>query len=175
MTTTAATSWARTAISRRIAFRFNGSQRILDNPKVGANVAYSDGDGASVVSRNSTEGLLRAWRTPPNSITSRTWWTGSIARSGSPPGPGSEQLGRSYDNPFFSANENLATSNVGAWQRERRVGATTGSSSTRPWLTTRTTSGRRAGHGRRPRPPSSAEGVGAVNAGYIRPRRWTTT
>ena len=50
---------------QRISVRFNGSHRVFDNLKVGANVAYVAGDGGFVVSRNSTDGLLLgAWRTP---------------------------------------------------------------------------------------------------------------
>ena len=51
----------------RISVRFNGSHRVFDNFKVGANIAYVDGGGGSITSRNSTDGLLLgAWRSPPN-------------------------------------------------------------------------------------------------------------
>jgi len=159
---------------RRVAFRFNGSQRILDNLKVGANVAYSDGDGASVVSRNSTEGLLLgAWRTPPD-FDNEPYLVDGLHRSFRfpNPGPGSEQLGRSYDNPFFSANENLATSAVGRtygnvnaewgatnWLKFNETLGLDYSNDERtqgwPWQTSTTTI-------------VGATGVGAVNAGYIR-------
>ena len=47
--------------------RFNGSHRVFDNLKVGANIAYVDTDGGFITSRNSTDGLLLgAWRSPPN-------------------------------------------------------------------------------------------------------------
>jgi TonB-dependent SusC/RagA subfamily outer membrane receptor len=50
----------------RYSIRFNGSHRVFDNLKVGANIAYVDGAGGFITSRNSTDGLLLgAWRTPP--------------------------------------------------------------------------------------------------------------
>jgi len=159
---------------RRIAIRFNGSQRILDNLKVGANVAYSDDDGASVVSRNSTEGLLLgAWRTPPN-FDNQPFLVDGLQRSFRFPNPGagSEKLGRSYDNPFFSANENLAESQVGRtygnvnaewealhWLKFNETLGLDYANDERtqgwPWQTSTTT-------------VAGANGVGAVNAGYIR-------
>ncbi|HYL28373.1 MAG TPA: TonB-dependent receptor plug domain-containing protein, partial [Gemmatimonadales bacterium] len=51
---------------RRISVRANGSQRLSDNLKIGANIAYSNGSGGFVQSRNSTSGLLLgSWRTTP--------------------------------------------------------------------------------------------------------------
>src|SRR6185437_6415851 len=51
---------------RRISVRFNGTQLITKTLKVGGNVAYIDGSGDFVQSRNSTAGLLLgAWRTTP--------------------------------------------------------------------------------------------------------------
>jgi TonB-dependent SusC/RagA subfamily outer membrane receptor len=80
---------------RRISVRFNGSHRLTDNLKVGANVAYIDGSGGSVVSRNSTDGLLLgAWRTTPTFnnepyLDPRTGLHRSYRFPN--PGPGSEQ------------------------------------------------------------------------------------
>jgi TonB-linked SusC/RagA family outer membrane protein len=104
---------------RRISVRFNGSHRLFDNLKAAANFAYVDADGGAVVSRNSTDGLLLgAWRTPPE-FNNRPYLdpvTGLQRSYRFPnPAPGSEQLSRSYDNPFFVANEAPATSNVGRW------------------------------------------------------------
>jgi TonB-linked SusC/RagA family outer membrane protein len=159
---------------RRIAIRFNGSQRVLDNLKIGANVAYTDGAGASVVSRNSTEGLLLgAWRTPPN-FDNQPFLVDGLARSFRfpNPGPGSEQEGRIYDNPFFSANENLADSKVG-----RTFGNVNAEYDATSWLKFNETLGLDYANDERtqgwPWQTSTttvvgATGVGAVNAGYIR-------
>jgi TonB-linked SusC/RagA family outer membrane protein len=159
---------------RRISVRFNGTQRILDNLKVGANVSYADDDGASVVSRNSTEGLLLgAWRTPPN-FDNQPFLVDGLQRSFRfpNPGPGSETQGRLYDNPFFSANENLAQSQVG--RTYGNVNAEWGALS---WLKFNETLGLDYSNDERtqgwPQMTSTttvagANGVGAVNAGYIR-------
>jgi TonB-linked SusC/RagA family outer membrane protein len=159
---------------RRIAVRFNGSHRILDNLKVGANVSYTDDNGASVVSRNSTEGLLLgAWRTPPN-FDNQPYLVDGLQRSFRFPNPGagSETQGRLYDNPFFSANENLAESQVG-----RTYGNVNAEWSALPWLKFNETLGLDYSNDERtqgwPQMTSAttvagANGVGAVNAGYIR-------
>jgi len=161
---------------RRIAVRFNGSQRIFDNLKVGANVSYTEGTGGFVVSRNSTEGLLLgAWRTPPNfnnqPFLDSTFHLHRSFRFPNP-GPGSEQVGRSYDNPFFSANENVATSGVG-----RTYGNVTAEYTAVPWLTFNETLGLDYANDERtqgwPWQTSNTtvvgtNGVGGVNAGYIR-------
>jgi TonB-linked SusC/RagA family outer membrane protein len=161
---------------RRIAVRFNGSQRIFDNLKVGANVSYTVGNGGFVVSRNSTEGLLLgAWRTPPNfnnqPFLDSTFHLHRSFRFPNP-GPGSERLSRSYDNPFFSANENIATSEVG-----RTYGNVTAEYTAVPWLTFNETLGLDYANDERtqgwPWQTSNStvvgtSGVGGVNAGYIR-------
>jgi TonB-linked SusC/RagA family outer membrane protein len=101
---------------RRISVRLNGSHQLSDRLNVGANVAYSDGDGAFVETRNSTAGLLLgAWRTPPefNNLPYLDPVFGLHRSYRFPnPGPGSEQSSRGYDNPFFVAHENPATSHV---------------------------------------------------------------
>ncbi len=161
---------------RRIAVRFNGTHRILDNLKVGANVSYTDGDGGFLVSRNSTEGLLLgAWRAPANfndqPFLDPTFHLQRSFRFPNP-APGSEQQSRIYDNPFFSANENLATSGVG-----RTFGNVTAEYSPFSWLTFNETLGLDYANDERTQgwPWSTstttvpgASGVGAVNAGYIR-------
>ncbi len=161
---------------RRIAVRFNGTHRILDNLKVGANVSYTDGDGGFLVSRNSTEGLLLgAWRAPANfndqPFLDPTFHLQRAFRFPNP-APGSEQESRIYDNPFFSANENLATSGVG-----RTFGNVTAEYSPLSWLTFNETLGLDYANDERTQgwPWSTstttvpgASGVGAVNAGYIR-------
>jgi TonB-linked SusC/RagA family outer membrane protein len=99
---------------RRISVRLNGSHRISDRLMLGANVAYSSGSGGFLESRNSTGGLLlAAWRTPPefNNLPYRDAVFGLHRSYRFPsPGPGSEQFSRGYDNPFFVAYENPATS-----------------------------------------------------------------
>ena len=69
-----------------------------------------------MVSRNSTDGLLLgAWRTPPN-FNNKPYLdpvTGLQRSYPVPqPGAGSEQLSRSYDNPFFVANEASPTTSM---------------------------------------------------------------
>jgi TonB-linked SusC/RagA family outer membrane protein len=161
---------------RRIAVRFNGAHRIVNNLRVGANVSYTDGSGDFVVSRNSTEGLLLgAWRTPPNfnnlPFLDPTFHLHRSFRFPNP-GPGSEQLGRSYDNPFFSANENVASSLVG-----RTYGNVNAEWTATKWLTFNETLGLDYANDERtqgwPLTTSNsslvgATGVGGVNAGYIR-------
>jgi TonB-linked SusC/RagA family outer membrane protein len=164
---------------RRISVRFNGSHRLFDNLKVGANVAYTDGDGGFLTTRNSTDGLtLGAWRTTPafNNLPYLDPVFGLQRSFRFPnPAPGSEKTPRRYDNPFFVANEALAESQVArtfgginaewtpvSWVKfayslgidyandERTQGF--------PWSTSNTTI-------------AGAGGVGAVNAGYIRNRQ----
>jgi TonB-linked SusC/RagA family outer membrane protein len=161
---------------RRIAVRFNGTHRILDNLKIGANVSYTDGDGDFLVSRNSTEGLLLgAWRTPTDfndlPFLDPVFHLHRSFRFPNP-GPGSEQQSRIYDNPFFSANENLASSSVG-----RTFGNVNAEYDATSWLTFNETLGLDYANDERtqgwPWQTSSttvpgAAGVGAVNAGYIR-------
>jgi TonB-linked SusC/RagA family outer membrane protein len=161
---------------RRIAVRFDGTQRILNNLKVGAKVSYTDGDGGFLVTRNSTEGLLLgAWRAPPNfndlPFLDSTYHLQRSFRFPNP-GPGSEQQSRIYDNPFFSANENLALSSVG-----RTYGNVTAEYSPISWLTFNETLGLDYSNDERTQgwPWSTStstvtggSGVGAVDAGYIR-------
>jgi TonB-linked SusC/RagA family outer membrane protein len=101
---------------RRISVRFNGSQQVTNRLRVGANIAYGEGSGGFVQTRNNTAGLLLGgWRTPPE-FNNLPYLDPvySLHRSYRfpNPGPGSEQLPRGYDNPFFVANENPATSDV---------------------------------------------------------------
>jgi TonB-linked SusC/RagA family outer membrane protein len=159
---------------RRIAVRFNGSHRIIDNLRVGANVAYTDSDGSAVVSRNSTEGLLLgAWRSPPD-FNNQPYLENGLHRSFRfpNPGPGSEQLSRLYDNPFFSANENLAQSRVG-----RTYGNVNAEYTALSWLKFNYTLGLDYANDERTQgwpwqtsttTVAGGAGVGAVNAGYIR-------
>ncbi len=161
---------------RRISVRFNGSHRVLDNLKLSANVAYIDGSGGAVVSRNSTDGLLLgAWRTPPefNNLPYLDPATGLQRTFRFPnPGVGSEQTGRRYDNPFFVANEAPSTTQVG-----RVLGGVTTEFTATPWLSFSHTLGYDYSNDERLQgyPWSNSNttiagvnGVGGVNAGYIR-------
>ena len=161
---------------RRISIRFNGSHRVTDNLKVGANVAYADGSGGAVVSRNSTDGLLLgAWRTTPTFnnepyLDPRTGLHRSYRFPN--PGPGSEQAGRAYDNPLFVANEAPALTEVG-----RTFGNISGDWSPAGWLSFNYTLGLDYANDERTQgwPWSTSNttvagvnGVGGMNAGYIR-------
>lgn len=161
---------------RRIAVRFNGSHRITENLNVAANIGYTDGHGGAVTSRNSTDGLLLgAWRSPPD-FNNRPYLdpvTGLHRSYRFPnPGPGSEQVSRSYDNPFFVANESFANSDV-----SRVVGGVTTDFTANSWLTFRHTLGYDYSNDERTQafPWSTSNttitginGVGGVNAGYIK-------
>ena len=176
-TTTAGSSSAPTTTTDRISVRFNGSHRVFDNLKVGRQRRLHR-------RRRRLRGQPQQHRRPAArrlALAARLQQP-AVPRPGlrappllpvPQPGPGLQSSSRVYDNPFF----------VG--QRERRHVATSagpsaastpssrhsaGSRSTTRWAsTTPTTSGPRAGPGR-PRTPrwSGANGVGGVNAGYIR-------
>ncbi|HEX6435481.1 MAG TPA: TonB-dependent receptor, partial [Gemmatimonadales bacterium] len=160
----------------RISLRFNGSHRVFDNLKVGANIAYVDGDGGFITSRNSTDGLLLgAWRSPPdfNNLPYLDPVTG-LHRSYRFPNPaaGSEQASRAYDNPFFVANESFNKSEIG-----RTYGGINAEFTATPWLSFSYTLGADYSNDERTQawPWSTSNttvvgvnGVGGVNAGYIR-------
>ena len=160
---------------RRVSVRFNGSHRVFDNLKIGANVSYVDGDGGFLVSRNSTDGLLLgAWRTPPdfNNLPYLDPATGQQRSFRFPnPGPGSEQGSRGYDNPFFVANKAPARSQVG-----RTFGGINAEFDAISWLKFNYTLGvdyandeRTQGYpwGNSNSTVAGVTGVGGVDAGYI--------
>jgi TonB-linked SusC/RagA family outer membrane protein len=160
----------------RVSVRFNGSHRVFDNLKVGANIAYIDGDGGFITSRNSTDGLLLgAWRSPP-SFNNEPYLdpvTGLHRAYRFPnPAAGSEQLSRNYDNPFFVANESFNKSELG-----RTFGGVNIEFTATPWLSFAYTLGSDYSNDERTQawPWSTSNttvvgvnGVGGVNAGYIR-------
>jgi TonB-linked SusC/RagA family outer membrane protein len=162
---------------RRISIRANGSQRISNNLNVGANIAYSNGSGGFVQSRNSTSGLLLgSWRTTPtfNNLPYLDPVFGLQRSYRFPnPGPGSEQLSRSYDNPFFTANANPTTSDVA-----RIFGGINAEWAVTSWLKFNENLGYDYSNDERFQswawsnsngaPPAGVIGVGGVNAGYIR-------
>jgi TonB-linked SusC/RagA family outer membrane protein len=118
---------------RRISVRFNGDQRISDRLKVGANVNYSNGFGGFVQSRNDTGGLMiGALRTPPefnNLPFVDPLFNQQRSYRFPNPGPGTEFANRGYDNPFWVANEEPATSNV-----SRTFGGVNGEWAPTSWL-----------------------------------------
>ncbi|HEV8453479.1 MAG TPA: TonB-dependent receptor plug domain-containing protein, partial [Gemmatimonadales bacterium] len=160
----------------RISVRFNGSHRVFDNLKVGANIAYIDGDGGFITSRNSTDGLLLgAWRSPPD-FNNQPYLdpTSHLQRSYRFPNPaaGSEQQSRFYDNPFFVANESFNKSQIG-----RTFGGVNAEFTATPWLSFNYTLGADYSNDERTQawPWSTSNttvvgvnGVGGVNAGYIK-------
>ena len=160
----------------RISIRFNGSHRVFDNLKVAANIAYIDGDGGFITSRNSTDGLLLgAWRSPPdfNNLPYLDPVTGLHRAYRFPnPAAGSEQASRAYDNPFFVANESFNKSEIG-----RTFGGINAEFTATPWLSFNYTLGADYSNDERTQawPWSTSNttvvgvnGVGGVNAGYIR-------
>ena len=160
----------------RISVRFNGSHRVFDNLKVGANIAYVDGEGGFITSRNSTDGLLLgAWRSPPD-FNNEQYLDSQFGLHRSyrfpNPGPGSEQVSRIYDNPFFVANESFNKSEVG-----RTFGGVNAEFTATPWLSFAYTLGADYSNDERTQawPWSTSNstvvgvnGVGGVNAGYVR-------
>jgi TonB-linked SusC/RagA family outer membrane protein len=158
---------------RRVSVRFNGSQQVTDRLKVGSNIAYSNGSGGFVSTRNSQGGLLLgAWRTPPefNNLPYLDPVYGLQRSYRFPnPGPGSEQVFRGYDNPFFTANENPATSDV-----SRTFGGIEGEWAPTAWLKVHETLGLDYSNDERleswawSNSGLNIGGVGAVTAGYIR-------
>jgi TonB-linked SusC/RagA family outer membrane protein len=160
----------------RISVRFNGSHRVFDNLKVAANIAYIDGDGGFITSRNSTDGLLLgAWRSPPefNNLPYLDPVSGLHRAYRFPnPAAGSEQTFRRYDNPFFVANESFNKSQVG-----RTFGGVNAEFTATPWLSFNYTLGADYANDERTQawPWSNSNttvvgvlGVGGVNAGYIK-------
>ena len=162
---------------RRITVRGNGSQAITDNLKAGANIAYTQGSGGVIETRNTTAGLLLgAFRTPPdfNNLPYLDPVFGLQRSYRFPnPGPGSEQLSRGYNNPFFTANANPITADV-----SRVFGGINLEWSAFPWLKFANTLGYDYSSDERFQswpwstsegaPPTGVNGVGGVNAGYIR-------
>jgi TonB-linked SusC/RagA family outer membrane protein len=162
---------------KRIAVRFNGSQLITDNLKVGGNVSYVDGAGGFVSTRNTVGGLLLgSWRTTPtfNNLPYLDPIYGLHRSYRFPnPGPGSETSSRIYNNPFFTAFENPITSDVG-----RTFGGINAEWSPTSWLKFAENLGLDYQNDERfqawaqqtseGNPPAGVQGVGGVNAGYIR-------
>ena len=94
----------------RASLRFNGSHRLTDNLKVGANVAYADTRGRFIQRGNNTNGLqLGLLRSPPN-FDNRAYLDGQgFHRSYvyQNPGIGDERGNRQFANPYWVLFENL--------------------------------------------------------------------
>jgi TonB-linked SusC/RagA family outer membrane protein len=160
---------------RRISVRANGTQGITDNLKVGANVAYSSGSGGFVRARNDISGILiGSWRTTPtfNNLPFRDPVFELHRSYRFPnPGPGSELLSRSYDNPFFVANANPTTSDVA-----RIIGGVNAEWAVTRWLKFNENLGYDYANDERlitwaqsnSGGPTGIAGVGGLNAGYQR-------
>jgi len=98
---------------QRISVRVNGSQRVFDNLSVGANVAYANTNGSYVQRGSNFSAItLGSWRTAPE-FDNREYLdpVNGMHRSYRFPNPSSTSfnLGRNYDNPFFTANVPLST------------------------------------------------------------------
>jgi TonB-linked SusC/RagA family outer membrane protein len=98
---------------KRYSFRLKGSHRVRDNFTVGGNVAYSNTDGRFVQKGSNFSGImLGAWRTPPE-FDNRVYLdpTTGLHRSYRFPNPSASSfnVGRGYDNPFFTTNVPVST------------------------------------------------------------------
>jgi hypothetical protein len=156
---------------RRISVRFNESYQVSEKLKLGANVAYTNGLGGFVATRNDLAGiLLGGWRTPPefDNLPYLDPVFGLHRSYRFPnPGPGSEQFRRGYDNPFFTANENPTTSSVA-----RTFGGIDGDWAPTSWLRLHETIGLDYSNDERfwglAWSSSDAFGHGATSGGYLR-------
>jgi TonB-linked SusC/RagA family outer membrane protein len=116
----------------RTSLRFNGTQQITSDLRLGANIAFAASNGDYLESSNSTSSLLLgAWRTP-TTINNADY----LAANGEPqstrfenPGPGTDYISRIYDNPYFVAYNQKNTSNVA-----RTLGNITGDYQALSWL-----------------------------------------
>jgi TonB-linked SusC/RagA family outer membrane protein len=96
----------------RVSVRLNGSHRVRDNLNIGANVAYSNADGAFLQKGSNFSGVfLGAWRTPPDFDNRQYLSEDGLHRSYRFPNPSPSSFGssRGYDNPFFTANVPVST------------------------------------------------------------------
>ena len=101
----------------RVAVRLNGSHRITENLKLGANIAYADSRGDFVQRGNNTNGLqLGLLRTPPN-FDNRQYLdpVSGLHRSYiyQRPPPGDLFGDRFFANPFFVLLENVNQARTG--------------------------------------------------------------
>ena len=98
---------------QRISVRVNGSQQVTPTLKIGANVSYANTNGSFLQKGSNFSGMtLGAWRTAPefNNLPYLDP-VNQLHRSYRFPNPSatSFNVGRGYDNPFFTANVPLST------------------------------------------------------------------
>ena len=99
---------------QRVSVRVNGSQQVVNNLKLSANVAYANTAGSFLQKGSNLSGMtLDAWRTTP-AFNNQQYLDpiSGLQRSYRFPNPSptSQDSTRGYDNPFFTANVPLATS-----------------------------------------------------------------
>lgn len=98
---------------QRVSVRVNGSQRVVNSLKVGANVAYANTAGSFLQKGSNFSGMtLDAWRTTPgfDNLPYLDPVTGLHRSYRFPnPSPVSFDSTRGYDNPFFTANVPIST------------------------------------------------------------------
>jgi TonB-linked SusC/RagA family outer membrane protein len=99
---------------QRVSVRVNGSQQVVNNLKLSANVAYANTAGSFLQKGSNLSGMtLDAWRTTP-AFNNQLYLDpiSGLQRSFRFPNPSptSQDSTRGYDNPFFTANVPLATS-----------------------------------------------------------------
>jgi TonB-linked SusC/RagA family outer membrane protein len=103
----------------RTSVRFKGSHRIVDNLKIGANLAYADSRGHYIQRGNNTDGVqLGDLRTPPDfNNLPYVVKTGAGDQQRSfrlqHPVDGSLTVDRGFDNPFWTLYQDLNASTVG--------------------------------------------------------------
>ena len=99
---------------QRVSVRVNGSQQVVNNLKLAANVAYASTAGSFIQKGSNFSGItLDAWRTAPdfNNLPYLDPVTGLQRSYRFPnPSPTSIDSSRGYDNPFFTGNVPLSTS-----------------------------------------------------------------
>ena len=103
--------------NQRATVRLNGSHRLTDNLKLGANISYVDARGQYIERGNNTNGLqLGLLRSPPD-------WNNLpyLAANGqhqtfrfqNPVAPDDQNADRGWENPFFTLNVPQNTSRLG--------------------------------------------------------------
>jgi TonB-linked SusC/RagA family outer membrane protein len=101
----------------RTTVRVKASQRVADNLRIGANVAFADTRGSFIQRGNNVNGLqLSLLRSPPNfdnlPYLDPTYGLHRTYRF-QHPGPGDLVADRGFDNPFYIINEQENRANVG--------------------------------------------------------------
>jgi len=124
----------------RANLRVKGTQQIGSKFSITGNVAYIDGRGHNLNRSDNPDGiLLGALRTPPD-FNNLPYLdpTNGLPRSYRMPNPlpGTDQVPRVYDDPFFTLNVPLGTNEMG-----RSIGNVSGNWTPLPWLDIKETFG----------------------------------